>query len=69
MDYTVVKCTERLAAAVESVDGGERVVGEIKEWKEGGDGAAMPFSLVQTVHSNMSKETEPGASKLPGLAS
>ena len=60
MDYTSVRCTERLTAALEETAGDrERTAAEIMEWRGTGDDTTIPFSLVQKVHEQLTANTQP----------
>lgn len=60
MDYTSVRCTERLTAALEETAGYRgKTTAEIKEWRGAGDGTTIPFSLVQKVHEQLTANAQP----------
>lgn len=51
MDYTSLRCTERLAEAAEYVGSNERISSDLRKWKEAGDRTTIPFSLVRNIHA------------------
>ena len=52
MDYTRLKCTERVSEAIKSA--GESC-GELREWKESGATTCIPFSLLLNIRNAAAK--------------
>ena len=60
MEYTSVRCTERLTAALEETDGDRgKTTAEIMEGRGAGDGTTIPFSLVQKLHEQLTANAQP----------
>ena len=49
MDYTRLKCTERVSETIEKA--GDGCI-ELREWKESGATTCIPFSLLLNIHTN-----------------
>lgn len=52
MEYTKLKCTERVCEAIESAGDS---CGELKEWKESGSTSSIPFPLLLNIHTTAAK--------------
>jgi hypothetical protein len=52
MEYTRLKCTERVCEAIESADDS---CGELRDWKESGVTSCIPFPLLLNIHTTAEK--------------
>lgn len=55
MEYTRLKCTERVCGAIESA--GESC-GELREWKKSGATSCIPFPLLLNILTAAEKRTK-----------